>query len=53
MNLNATRWVIYTLYSIRSIACIVISTCRNIYDSKHSDQLIQLPPDEHIIENLE
>jgi hypothetical protein len=43
----------FIMFSIRSIFCIIITTCKNIYQSYTSDQLISLPPDEHSIEQLE
>ena len=51
--IDQTRWIDYSLLSIRSILCIFISTIKNIYDSCHQDKMIMIPPDATNLDKLE
>lgn len=51
--IDQTRWIDYTLLSIRSILCILISTVKNIHDSCHQGKMILIPPDASNLDKLE
>jgi hypothetical protein len=53
LPLNELRWVDFLALTIRSFACIVISSIYSIKESFKSDQMILIPPDERSIENFE
>jgi len=47
------RWFSFGFISARSVISILISTCKNVYDTFITDQLTLRPPDENALSNLE
>lgn len=47
------RWFSFGFISARSAISIIISTCKNVYDTFITDQLTLRPPDENALSNLE
>lgn len=50
---NDLRWASFTIYYVRSLICICVSTLKNIYDSYNFDQLELIPPNDTRIEVFE
>lgn len=47
------RWYTFIIFASRSTICILISTCKNVYDTFVIDQMVLRPPDENALDDLE
>lgn len=53
LTINHLRWYNFSFITGRSTVCILISTCKNVYDTFVIDQMILRPPDENALDDLE
>ena len=53
LTINTMRWYTFICYSLRSMALILITSVKNIYDSYHIDQSVLIPPDPSQVKFLE
>jgi hypothetical protein len=53
LTINNLRWYNFVIFLSRSTICILISTCKNVYDTFVMDQMVLRPPDENALDDLE
>jgi hypothetical protein len=53
LPVNSLQYWNFAFIVIRSAVCILISTCKNVYDTFVIDQMVLRPPDENALDDLE